>query len=120
MIIQTGFHAFSRRSLTPTCLTFDLLQVTFVVRAGDGLESCLSVLPSISGSQSSAADLQRLQQEVKLKVSWSLSASGASSAVPALQLILPPLLIELLGKSSNNSSTLAPLVKVADEHLASL
>jgi hypothetical protein len=117
MIIQTGFHAFSRRSLTPTCLTFDLLQVTFVVRAGDGLES---VLPSMSGSQSSAADLQRLQQEVKLKVSWSLSASGASSAVPALQLILPPILVELLGKSSNNSSTLAPLVKVADEQLASL
>lgn len=116
MIIQTGFHAFSRHSLTPTCLTFDLLQVTFVVRAGDGL----SVLPSISGSQSSAADLQRLQQEVKLKVSWSLSASGASSAVPALQLILPPILIELLGKSSNNSSTSAPLVKVADEQLASL
>ncbi len=67
-----------------------------MVRVGDGLD-CFSMLPGFSGSDASAADLQSLQKDVKLKVCWSLSASGALSAVPTLQLLLPPQLVELLG-----------------------
>lgn len=75
-----------------------LLQVIFVVHIGTGVD-CLSDLPSSAEDCPTPAHLQSLEQNIKLKVSWSLSALGVSDAVPARQLLLPSQLGQLLGRS---------------------
>ncbi len=81
----------------PRVSHWTLLQVIFVVPIGTGVD-CLSGLPSIAEDCPSSAQLQSLEQNIKLKVSWSLSASGVSDAVPARQLLLPSQLGHLLGR----------------------
>ncbi len=83
----------------PSVSYWRLLQVTFVVHIGTGMD-CLAGLPNIAEDCPSAAHLQSLEQNIKLKVSWSLSASGVSDAVPVRQLLLPSQLGQLLGRSS--------------------
>ncbi|CAL8471711.1 g11253 [Coccomyxa elongata] len=74
-------------------------RVILVVPIGTGMDcQCLAGLPSTAEDCPSAAHLQSLEQNMKLKVSWSLSASGVSDAVPVRQLLLPSQLGQLLGK----------------------
>lgn len=72
-------------------------RVIFVVQVGTGVD-CLSGLPDVAEDCPSPEHRPSLEQEIKLKVSWSLSASGVSDAVPARQLLLPSPLGQLLGK----------------------
>lgn len=92
-----------------------MTQAIFLVTVGNEVDG-LSLLPSIAGSSLSVADLHRLQQGIKLKVAWAISASGASHAVPALQLLLPQQLKELLG--ARFSKVLAHCLEMMTIHTA--